>query len=145
MRDLFNSVHPVRAISPGLAVANNTAFVSQIIDRKGYGGLLFLMQSGSLVDADATFTTPANLAPTTLDAFTNVPSSATAPDSQGKARELLAEAGTGAVRPRHINQQAPNGPPVALMCTAAPAALSPIAPTRSACCSPTCTESSSPR
>ena len=46
----------------------------------------------------------------------------TAPDSHGKARELLAEAGTGAARPRHINQQAPNGPPVALMCTAAPAA-----------------------
>jgi len=46
----------------------------------------------------------------------------TAPDSQLKARELLAEAGTGTARARHVNQLAPNGPPVALMCTAAHAA-----------------------
>jgi len=46
----------------------------------------------------------------------------TAPDSHQKARELLAEAGSGVTRARHVNQQAPNGPAVALMCTAAPAA-----------------------
>ncbi len=46
----------------------------------------------------------------------------TAPDSHGKARELLADAGSGAARARHVNQQAPNGPDVALMCTAARAA-----------------------
>jgi len=43
-------------------------------------------------------------------------------ESQGKAREILAEAGTGSARARHVNQQAPNGPAVALMCTAARAA-----------------------
>ncbi|NDG49468.1 MAG: transcriptional regulator PpsR, partial [Rhodospirillales bacterium] len=46
----------------------------------------------------------------------------TTPDSQSKAREILAEAGTGTARARHVNQQAPNGPAVALMCTAARAA-----------------------
>ncbi len=45
----------------------------------------------------------------------------TATDSHGKVRELLAEAGIATSRPRHINQQAPNGPDIALMCTAAPA------------------------
>lgn len=56
MRDLFNNVHPVRAISPAAAVTDNTAFVSQIIDRKGYNGLLFLILAGSLADADMTTT-----------------------------------------------------------------------------------------
>jgi hypothetical protein len=55
MRDLFNSVHPVRCISP-VSVADNTAQVGQIIDRKGYESLTFLIALGSLADADATFT-----------------------------------------------------------------------------------------
>jgi len=44
------------------------------------------------------------------------------PESQSKAREILAEAGTGPARARQVNQLAPNGPAVALMCTAARAA-----------------------
>ena len=55
MRDLFNHVHPVRAISPVAAVTDNTAYVSEIIDRKGYESLTFLIATGSLADSDATF------------------------------------------------------------------------------------------
>jgi len=46
----------------------------------------------------------------------------TTPESQSKAREILAEAGTGTARARQVNQLAPNGQAVALMCTAARAA-----------------------
>ncbi len=55
MRDLHNSVHPLRAISP-VSVADNTAQVSQIIDRQGFKSLEFVIATGSLADADATFT-----------------------------------------------------------------------------------------
>lgn len=54
-RDLFNAVHPVRAVSPAAATTDNTAWTSQIIDRKGNNGLLFLIALGALADADATF------------------------------------------------------------------------------------------
>lgn len=55
MRDLMNNVHPRRAISP-VSVADNTAQVSQIIDRQGYDSLTFLIATGSLADADVTYT-----------------------------------------------------------------------------------------
>lgn len=56
MRDFANDMHPVRAISPAAATADNTPWVSQIIDRAGFEGLVFLMNTGGEVDADATFT-----------------------------------------------------------------------------------------
>ena len=56
MRDLMNNIHPVRAISPAAAVTDNTAFVSQIIDRQGYQSLAFVILTGALADADATYT-----------------------------------------------------------------------------------------
>lgn len=55
MRDLMNNIHVVRAISP-VSVADTTAQVSQIIDRRGYDSLTFLIATGSIADADATFT-----------------------------------------------------------------------------------------
>lgn len=54
MKDLMNNVHPVRALAP-VSVSDNTAQVSQIIDRLGYDSLTFLIAAGSLADADATF------------------------------------------------------------------------------------------
>src|SRR4051812_30786075 len=54
MRDLMNSVHVKRAISP-VSVSDNTAQVSQIIDTLGYGSLMFAIAIGSVADADATF------------------------------------------------------------------------------------------
>jgi len=53
--DLHNNINPIRAISP-VSVADNTAQVGQIIDRRGYGALEFIIATGSIGDADATFT-----------------------------------------------------------------------------------------
>lgn len=55
MKDLMNKIHVKRAISP-VSVADNTAQVSQIIDRQGYESVTFAIATGSLADADATFT-----------------------------------------------------------------------------------------
>lgn len=53
--DLHNNLDFKRAISP-VSVADNTPAVSQIIDRTGYGALEFVILTGALADADATFT-----------------------------------------------------------------------------------------
>lgn len=55
MRDLYNNLTIRRAISP-VSVADNTAQVSQIIDRQGFDSLVFGIALGSIADADATFT-----------------------------------------------------------------------------------------
>lgn len=56
MRDLLNSILVKRAISPVATPADNTAQVSQIIDRQGYDSLGFIIATGAVPDADATFT-----------------------------------------------------------------------------------------
>jgi hypothetical protein len=53
--ELHNNIKVTRAISP-VSVADNTAAVSQIIDRANYPGLEFVILLGSIADADATFT-----------------------------------------------------------------------------------------
>lgn len=55
MRDFASQIHAVRAISPAAAGTDNTALVSQIIDRAGYEALAFLILLGANTDADATF------------------------------------------------------------------------------------------
>lgn len=55
MKDLMNLIDVKRVISP-VSVADNTAQVGQIIDRKGFDGLTYLIATGSIADADATFT-----------------------------------------------------------------------------------------
>lgn len=55
MRDLLNHIHPVPALVPGAAVTDNTAQVSAWVDRRGYESLTFLLITGVLSDADATF------------------------------------------------------------------------------------------
>jgi hypothetical protein len=54
MRDMMNNIHPVPAIAP-VVVADNTAQVSAIIDLRDYDGCTFVIQTGTLADADATF------------------------------------------------------------------------------------------
>ena len=54
MNDLFNNISIARALSPA-SVADDTAQVSQIIDRRGYGSLTFAIATGSLADSNATF------------------------------------------------------------------------------------------
>lgn len=55
MRDLHNNIAPKRVISP-VSVSDNTALVGQIIDRQGFNALEYIIATGSLADADATFT-----------------------------------------------------------------------------------------
>jgi hypothetical protein len=54
MRDLHNHLKFVRAISP-VSVADNTAQVSQVIDRLGFESLEFVIATGTLGDAGAEF------------------------------------------------------------------------------------------
>lgn len=56
MRDLHNNLTPLRLISPNAATTDNTAWVSQIVDRQGFESLEMVLNIGSLADADATFT-----------------------------------------------------------------------------------------
>ena len=55
MKDLLNNIDVKRVISP-VSVSDTTAQVGQIIDRKGFDGLTYLIATGSIADADATFT-----------------------------------------------------------------------------------------
>ena len=55
MQDEMNEMHPLRVISP-VSVADTTAQVGQIIDRQGFNALTYVIQTGSIADADATFT-----------------------------------------------------------------------------------------
>ncbi len=55
MRDQLNNINLKRVLSP-VSVADNTAQVGQIIDRQGYEALTYAIATGSLADADATFT-----------------------------------------------------------------------------------------
>lgn len=55
MKDMMNKIHVARAISP-VSEAGTTALVSQIIDKKGYESLTYVIATGSIADADATFT-----------------------------------------------------------------------------------------
>lgn len=55
MKDLMNNVHVKRVLSP-VSVADTTAQVGQIIDRKGFESLTYVIATGSIADADATFT-----------------------------------------------------------------------------------------
>ena len=56
MRDLLNGLDFKRGLSPVAATTDNTAYVSQILDMQGDDGAVFAILTGSLADADATFT-----------------------------------------------------------------------------------------
>lgn len=57
MRDFASRLDVKRAISPQAARTDNTAIVSQVIDRSGYEGLVFAINIGANTDTNATFTT----------------------------------------------------------------------------------------
>lgn len=57
MRDLHNIIHPVPVLAPpATALADNTAQVGAIIDHSGYDSAEYIIQTGTLSDAGATFT-----------------------------------------------------------------------------------------
>jgi hypothetical protein len=55
MKDNLNEINVKRVLSPA-SVADNTAQVGEIVDSKGFNSLTYLIATGSLADADATFT-----------------------------------------------------------------------------------------
>lgn len=85
MRDLANSITVRRAISPAAAVADNTPFVSQIIDLSGYDKAMFAILLGAIADADATFVVLIEHGDQP-----NLSDAAAVPDSQLTGTELLA-------------------------------------------------------
>ena len=54
-KDLHNQINVKRVISP-VSEAGTTPLVGEIIDRNGFGALEYIIATGSLADADATFT-----------------------------------------------------------------------------------------
>lgn len=56
MKDLFNCINVKRVLSPSAGPTDTTAQVGQIIDRKGFNSLTYVIATGTLADADATFT-----------------------------------------------------------------------------------------
>jgi hypothetical protein len=53
MKDLYNRLKAVtRVVEPQVQTNSDTAIVSQIIDLQGYDALLFLIQTGTLTDAN---------------------------------------------------------------------------------------------
>ncbi len=54
--DLHNSISVRRCISPDEHAADDVAILSQVIDRRGFESCEFVIATGLLVDADATFT-----------------------------------------------------------------------------------------
>lgn len=56
-RDLINTLSYQRAISPVTQTNDSTAIVSQVIDMSTLHGLAFVIMTGTLSDANATFAT----------------------------------------------------------------------------------------
>ena len=55
MRDLHNSIHVSRGISPYDHGTGDAEVLTQIIDTQGFDSLEFVILTGSLADSDATF------------------------------------------------------------------------------------------
>ena len=53
--DLFNNITLKRVISP-VSVADTTAQVGTVVDSLGFGSVTYAIATGSIADADATFT-----------------------------------------------------------------------------------------
>lgn len=53
-KDTSNNIHPVIAIAP-ITITDGTALVSGAIDTAGYESVTFVIQTGALADADATW------------------------------------------------------------------------------------------
>jgi hypothetical protein len=56
MRDLHNNIDVRRALSPKAAVTDNTAYVSEVLDRRGFESVELLLAIGANTDSNATFT-----------------------------------------------------------------------------------------
>jgi hypothetical protein len=55
MRD-FSQITVKKVLAPGAAVTDNTAQVGTVIDHQGFDKAMYVINTGTLSDADATFT-----------------------------------------------------------------------------------------
>lgn len=56
MRDSMNEIDPVVVLKPSAGPADNTAQVGAIVDHQGFDSITYVIATGDLADADATFT-----------------------------------------------------------------------------------------
>src|ERR1041384_6855686 len=57
MRELMNAIHPVPVLPPAAAaITDNTAQVGAIVDQGDYRSATYIIATGTLADAGATFT-----------------------------------------------------------------------------------------
>jgi hypothetical protein len=56
MRELHDNIDLKPGIVPAAAITDNTLFISQILDMQGLQSAEFVILTGALTDADATFT-----------------------------------------------------------------------------------------
>lgn len=56
MRDIKNALKCLNVLAPANDGSGDTAHVCTVVDMQGFNALLFLILTGSLADADATFT-----------------------------------------------------------------------------------------
>ncbi len=54
MRDLYNNIEVRRGLSPQIQTNSSTAFVSEIIDMRGFKSMVWCILLGALTDADMT-------------------------------------------------------------------------------------------
>lgn len=71
MKDLHNIINPLLAIAP-VSVADTTVTTSGAIDLQGYNACEFVLLTGSLADADATFTVEVDECDTSGGSYTAV-------------------------------------------------------------------------
>jgi hypothetical protein len=97
MRDLLSNIQLKRVISPVTGASSDAAQVGAIIDRQGYDSLGFLIATGTIADAGATFAVlvehgdVSNLSDAAAvpdsDLIAQDPTSATAPEAQAAFTE----------------------------------------------------------
>lgn len=85
MRDIISHLQFKRGLSPVAATTDNTAYVSQILNRLGYESAAFVLLTGSLADVDATFTVLVEHGD-----VSNLSDAAAVPDDMLNGTELLA-------------------------------------------------------
>jgi hypothetical protein len=58
MRDMYHNIKPVRVISPAdNGPAGDAPIVGQIVDNAGFNALTYIVETGTIDDTNATFTT----------------------------------------------------------------------------------------
>lgn len=89
MKDLCNQIQVKRVLSP-VSVSDNTAQVGQVIDRLGYESLTYLIATGSIADADTTFTVLLEECDTSGGSYTAVADADMISQTAGTAPETAA-------------------------------------------------------